>query len=76
MSQAVLENKLPGSSRICVTKSDASATVEDTIIWPPHTAISREYTRPVNATTDSEFPEGGLAAWLTVLGAYAYPPPP
>ncbi|KAI0708179.1 major facilitator superfamily domain-containing protein [Cerioporus squamosus] len=67
----VCDDKLPaaGSSRVSVTKSNASATVEDSTSRP-QTANSAEDTAPTKATTESEFPEGGPTAWLTVLGAF------
>ncbi|RPD54175.1 MFS general substrate transporter [Lentinus tigrinus ALCF2SS1-7] len=70
MSQTdIPEDKLPASSRISVTKSNASATVEDTTSRP-QTAKSAEGAVPAKAYASVDFPEGGLAAWLTVLGAF------
>ncbi len=64
------DDKLPDSSRASVTKSTASATVEDSTSRPQ--AGNCAHDAPTKTPTDKDFPEGGPTAWLTVLGAYAY----
>ena len=58
------EEKLAGSSRISVTKSNASATVAD-FASRPQTGKAADVEQ-----SSSSFPEGGLAGWTTVAGAY------
>ncbi|RDX47107.1 MFS general substrate transporter [Lentinus brumalis] len=62
------DDKLPDSSRVSVTKSTASATVEDST--SPPQAGHCAHDAPTKTPTDIDFPEGGLTAWLTVLGAF------